>query len=100
MFKQSLYKDNLIPKGYVCEECNKSGVRLYREYQAFLEDQVLRCRSCAIKNQNKQPDTKSEHSIGWLVAAVPKEGGISYWSYSTVPENGVQWWNNLPKEVA
>lgn len=100
MFEQFSYKDNIIPEKYICEECNKSGVRLYREYQTFLENQTLRCKFCAMKNQNKQkPDSESEHSIGWLVAAVPTEDGTTYWGYTSVPEDGVQWWNNLPKEI-
>ncbi len=93
------YSDGIIPDGYSCKECDIKKVRLYRLYHAFLDDQILRCRKCALKNQSKEePDNKSEHSIGWLVAAVPLEDGSTYWGYSSVPEDGVNWWNNLKSE--
>lgn len=87
------------PKGYECGQCNSSGVRLYREYQTVLDAQNLYCRACALINQKKTvPDTSSEHSIGWLVAAVPTEDGSTCWGYTSVPPEGVIWWNSLPKK--
>lgn len=93
------YEQSATPDRYVCSGCGKRGVRLYREYQTFLEHQVLRCRSCALENQNRTHcDSRSEHSIGWLVAAVPLENGSTYWGYCSVPDSGVKWWDRLPAE--
>ncbi len=96
------YSELKTPDGYVCNDCDKSGVRLYREYQTFLENQYLRCRCCALKDQQRTAEEEFEHgesecSIGWLVAAVPTEDGKTYWGYTSVPEEGVKWWNALPK---
>lgn len=92
------YADGKTPEGYVCSCCGKKGVRLYRQYQTFADHIKLMCRECALKNQGQDaPDFESEHSIGWLVAAVPTEDGETFWGYTSVPQDGVEWWNNLPK---
>lgn len=92
------YASGIAPEGYECGDCGVTGVRLYREYQTFLDQQHLRCRKCACENQKKeQPCTSSEHEIGWLVAAVPTEDGTTYWGFTSVPDAGVTWWDQLPK---
>lgn len=91
------YASTTTPEGYVCKECGANGVRLYREYNTFLDNQVLRCTACALKDQKKtEPDQESVHSIGWLVAAVPTEDNDTYWGYTSVPQPGVEWWDRLP----
>jgi hypothetical protein len=91
------YSDPGTPEGYVCGECGVSGVHLYRDYQTFLDHLTLRCQACALKHQKRDaPDSPSEHSIGWLVAAVPTEEGDTYWGFTSVPDAGVRWWDNLP----
>lgn len=92
------YTDKNTPDGYKCVTCSATGVRLYRRYQTFLDHQQLYCRECACKDQNKQPDNKSEHTIGCLVAAVPTEDGRTYWGFTSVPQEGVEWWNRLPAD--
>ena len=96
MIKPFSYYSN-TPEGYVCSKCGISGVRLYRQYQCLASEVYLLCRACAIKEQKEDPDTKDEHQIGWLVAAVPTEDGETYWGFTSVPQAGVEWWNNLPK---
>ena len=91
------YGDNGTPERYQCNECGATGVRLYREYQTFLNHQRLRCRECACKNQKRKPDGPAEHTIGWLVAAVPTEDGETYWGFTSVPQEGCEWWNRLPR---
>lgn len=92
------YSSGGTPLSYVCEDCGAEGVRLYRRYQTMLDSQKLRCTECALKNQNRtEPDQPSAHSIGWLVAAVPTEDGQTYWGYTSVPDDGVKWWDNLPR---
>lgn len=96
----NFYKTNTTPVGYRCSCCGAMGVRLYRQYQTFADHIKLLCRSCALKDQNKkEPDMESEHTIGWLVGAVPTEDNLTYWGYTSVPQDGVEWWNNLPKSL-
>ncbi len=98
--KSFKYSDGKTPEGYVCK-CGASNVRLYREYQTFLEYQELTCTMCAIARYNKshkqswEPEDKN-HSIGWLVAAVPTEDGTTFWGFTSVPQDGVDWWDKLP----
>lgn len=83
---------------YRCGECGARGVRLYREYETFMEHITLRCRACACKHAGQEPDQKSEHSIGWLVAAVPTYDRTTFWGYTSIPQEALNWWNKLPKE--
>ena len=93
------YKKLEIPEEYVCSKCGKHHVRLYRQYQTCAVAVELLCRSYSLEDQKqKVPDSEFEHSIGWLVAAVPTEDGETYWGYTSVPQDGVDWWNNLSKE--
>jgi hypothetical protein len=33
-----------------------------------------------------------------MVGAVPTEDGSTFWGFSSVPTDGVGWWESLPKE--
>jgi hypothetical protein len=136
------YLEGKVPKDYVCGECGASGVKLWRDYNTFLEHQSLRCLPCACHEQGKvrtptedgrslytdkvhhwyrtattKPgwwsgydpkdgppadaiETRTEREktdqIGWRVPAVPTEEGDTYWGYTSVPDPGVEWWQNLP----
>lgn len=98
------YSDGNTPDGYVCDECGATGVRLYREYNTFLEHQHLTCRTCTLLSEGEdslvflKEHNLPEHNIGSLVAAVPTEDGRTFWGYTSVPPEGVDWWDNLPKE--
>ena len=92
-----VYKEKKTPLGYECDNCGANGIRLYRKYNSFLNHQKLTCRSCSIKDQGREPVLESEYWIGWLVAAVPTEDGTSFWGYTSVPQDGVEWWDGLPK---
>lgn len=86
---------------YTCEDCGVSGVRLWREYNTFLNHIRLRCRSCAILNQKGKASNcwTSEpfgDQIGWLVPAVPTVELDTFWGYSSVPQDRVDWWHALP----
>ena len=35
------YKEGKTPEGYQCDDCGRTGVRLYREYNTFLEQSLL-----------------------------------------------------------
>lgn len=88
------YSESKAPEGYKCGKCGAFGAQLYRKYQTFLDQQELFCRECAMVDQNKTDAHK--HSIGWLVAAVPTEDGEPFWGFTSVPDEGVKWWDSLP----
>lgn len=101
------YGTAVTPPGYRCGTCDAAGVKLWREYNTFLDHQSLRCATCAAADQGKDvsgigPDGTypSEYGrtdqIGWYVPAVPTEANDTYWGYTSVPEAGVRWWKNLP----
>lgn len=83
-----------IPKTYCCSKCKIHGVKLWRGYNEF--EPTLLCVDCAEKRENKKLDLDKCDQIGWQIPAVPTEDGIGYWGYTSVPENGVNWWKALP----
>lgn len=101
------YASGATPKGYTCGTCGANGVRLYREYNTFLEQQSLRCRACVIVetggpyyNGDSSYARPHEHQLGQshtLILAVPTEDGETFWGYTSIPGAGIDWWNRLPK---
>ncbi len=47
------YASAEVPVLYRCGGCGASGVKLWREYQTFLENQSLRCAACACVEQTR-----------------------------------------------
>lgn len=101
------YTTKSVPSGYQCDDCKRTGVKLWREYNTFLDHQNFRCAQCAMVNQGKSfvlDETgcySDEHGqicnqIGWLVPAVPTEDCSTYWGYGSIPAAGYAWWSNLP----
>lgn len=96
------------PKGYVCSKCQAKGVKLWRQYQTFADNIELMCAACAANNQSKDISTMGKDGrhkgefgiesdqIGWLVPAVPTVEGDTFWGYSSVPQDGCDWWHALP----
>jgi hypothetical protein len=131
------------PATYCCTECGATGVKLWREYNTFLDHQQLYCFACACKDQKKEglvptengkslytgevfhfyhapgmrddeghsydpekgrpedADRVWEHrdrhcSIGWLVPAVPTVEGDTFWGYTSIPQEGCEWWYRIP----
>lgn len=80
---------------YSCKDCGKSGVKLWREYQTFLDHITLRCKDCSQKSENRMLEPGCDQ-IGWLVPAVPTDDG-SFWGYTSVPEHLCKWWKDLPE---
>ena len=96
------YADGVTPENYECHDCGARDVKLWREYQTFLCNQTLRCMECACKDQTTPEKSrifpinwKNGDQIGWLIPAVPTEEGDTYWGYTSVPQDGVDWWKNL-----
>ena len=81
----------LIPKNYKCSKCETRGVKLWRGYQE--SPVTLLCGKCL----PTKPNLEKYDAAGWDVPAVPTLDEIeSYWGYSSVPPEGVAWWNALP----
>lgn len=86
---------------YVCTSCGAANCRLWREYQTMASRTKLLCCNCAERDQNRKcnldSDERMKHDqIGWLVPAVPTPEWDTFWGYTSVPDDGVQWWYNLP----
>lgn len=102
------YQSEKTPTNYCCHKCGASGVKLWCDYQTFLNHQSLLCVVCCGKEQRKDINSidkggRVEHylvgktdQIGWRVPAVPTEENDIYWGYTSVPDDGVQWWKRLP----
>lgn len=115
-FAAFTYASGEIPEGYACSTCGATRCKLWREYQTMMTYQRLYCGPCAIKDTQVngqppitiRPDGKASwfltgdtnplwvDSIGRLVPAVPLEDGTSMWGYTSVPDDAVAWWRNLP----
>lgn len=95
-FPSMSYKDPEPPPKYSCSKCKKNGVKLWREYN--VPSSSLYCAKCgAKKEKEKIPDDLLKYDkIGCLVPAVPSEDGVGYWGYTSVPQEGVDWWHALP----
>jgi hypothetical protein len=78
---------------YVCSKCGNKDCKLWRPYNTAVFPINLFCVICAQKDQDKVLDLKKSDQIGWLVPAVPHED--TYWGYTSVPQDGVEWWQRL-----
>ena len=82
--------------GYECSDCGASNVRLWRDYQTFLDSQTLRCRTCALEHEDKPADWAARgDQIGWSVPAVPTADGSTFWGYTSAPLLAALWWQAL-----
>ena len=94
---------------YKCSKCDKQGVKLWRDYNCFLNHVELYCATCAMKLEKKKGKIDAEgyrmsplgdktDQIGFLIPAVPLEEGDTYWGYSCVPQAACAWWRQLPTD--
>lgn len=102
------YATTKTPSNYVCGCCGATGVKLWREYQTFLNNQSLLCITCSGDEQKKDVSSgdaqgfiQSEvagktDQIGWRIPAVPTKENDTYWGYTSVPPEAVDWWRALP----
>lgn len=102
---------------YTCSGCQRSGLKLWRDYNTFLDHCELKCVECVTpaqveyeaKNYTEKnrdflgaldPDGlfmfRSGDQLGGLVPAVPTPDGDTFWGYSSVPDEDVLWWYALP----
>jgi hypothetical protein len=94
---------------YICKKCGAKDCKLWRQYSTFLSHIELLCADCAVKDQKIPKEfsvldarghrpsdiSGTTDQIGWLVPAVP-DGEGSFWGYSSVPQDRVDWWRKLP----
>jgi hypothetical protein len=99
---QAFTYDGPPPVDYKCSKCGAAGCRLFRQYQTFADEIELLCRPCALVDQERSirtaDYTPGEYEIAWLVCAVPTEDGATFWGYTSIPQNGLEWWKRLARE--
>lgn len=89
---------------YHCHKCKTKGVKLWRGVHGCADDDgnKLLCASCLTPDINVNDNGKArDESIGfetdqikgWL-PAIPV--GDTYWGYSSVPSQDIEWWVALP----
>lgn len=88
------YVDPGTPPWYVCGQCGTGHCKLWRRYQEAVVE--LTCRTCTGVRENGKEISPKGSSWGWSIAAVPMENGLAYHGYGSVPDNGCNWWYNLP----
>lgn len=84
----------MIPADYVCRDCAASGVKLWRKSASF-EPVSLLCATCTVVEQKHPLDLSDSDQCWGRCPAVPDLRG-SYWGYTSVPAEGVAWWDALP----
>lgn len=90
------YTDQGTPWYYRCFKCGARRCKLWRQYQALAENIDLLCITCAERDQKEKHNSEKLDTIGWLVAAVPTEDSDTFWGFTSIPQDGCDWWDNLP----
>jgi hypothetical protein len=111
------YSSRSVPSEYHCGKCGAIGVKLWREYQTFLDHQSSPREEAASHTPSRRTTPAESLSrrvmmlrcnggsdrggdqIGWRIPAVPTENGETFWGYSSVPDEGVTWWKRLALRV-
>jgi hypothetical protein len=98
---------------YACSKCKTAGVKLWRDYQTCADACELECAHCLAPDEkvddegmwqeppykakdakgNEIPGMRTEQLKG-KVPAIPVDD--TYWGYSSVPSQDVEWWKALP----
>lgn len=89
---------------YTCQKCKAKGLKLWRGVHNCGDDDgnELLCASCLapgleVSEKGKAKDEsvgfETDQIRGWL-PAVPVDD--TYWGYSSVPSQDVEWWKGLP----
>jgi len=97
------------PPEYKCSKCEKTKLKLWREYNSF--GPKLFCILCAMLEEKIDIATINvvnkitgklvdrfgfdTDQIGSLVPAIPDEEDVGYWGYTSVPLKGIKWWYSL-----
>lgn len=125
--KKGIYKTGEVPESYRCTICGAHGVKLWRVYGANLDQQMLFCACCAEKKQSPRKDLDEIDLVPWvvdemgripssffsedrtdqlqikcygtIVPAIPTEEADNYYGYTSVPQNGCNWYYKLPTRL-
>ena len=100
------YSSDATPPSYVCGGCTSHGVKLWRTAGGFLESMSLLCAYCTVEEQDLDlrllsvtgkyhGDNGSSDQIGSRIPAVPTESNDTFWGYTSVPQEGCDWWSRL-----
>ena len=82
---------------YTCGGCGATGVRLWRRWNTFVSHQSLTCMTCSELDQSATM-MEGHDQIGSRIPAVPTEENDTFWGYSSVPDDAVQWWLGMPEK--
>lgn len=87
-----------------CSICEKTGIKLWREYSSFQDHLSPTCFKCTIfeypnfdiqKSREKFLEEKSDQ-LGDKLPYVTTDNGEYVYSYFSIPENSYNFWKNLP----
>src|SRR5689334_14075048 len=92
---------------YKCSKCGRIDVKLWRQYQTFLNHIELLCVDCGAANPEQAAIVdedgryesdygKTDQLAGLLVPAVSTAEGDTFWGYTSVPQDRIDWWRALP----
>ncbi len=87
------YAGQKVPRDYRCTTCGLRGYKMWRPYQTFNVE--LFCADCVEARTKEKLAPAALANIGWYVAAVPTLDATGYWGYTSVPLDGILWWNGL-----
>lgn len=77
---------------YKCHHCGAKGLKLWREYQTFLDRTDLLCAACIEKQAGEKLDP-ADPATGGLVPAVLTKDGTTFWGYTSAPFTACErWW--------
>ena len=87
---------------YHCSKCKAKGVKLWRQSHTFADYIELLCATCLAPDIKVSDKGKAkDESIGFetdqingRLPAIPVDD--TYWGYSSVPSQDVEWWIGLP----
>jgi hypothetical protein len=86
---------------YHCSKCKQKNVKLWRDYQTFASHVELECASCLAPDvkvgedgMHEEKDYGRSDQLNGKVPAIPVDD--TYWGYTSVPSQDVEWWVGLP----
>ncbi|HVI39159.1 MAG TPA: hypothetical protein VM577_00730 [Anaerovoracaceae bacterium] len=87
---------------YCCDQCKVEDVKLWRQSNTFADYIKLQCASClapgeVVNEKGKFTDPSYGYETDQLKGCVPAiPVGDTYWGYTSVPSQDVEWWVALP----
>ena len=83
---------------YTCKypSCKRKNVKLWRKYQTLSDYTSLHCLNHFEKGLVDIYKKGLSDQLGWWVPAIPADDECnSFWGYTSVPQEKVDWWKNL-----